>query len=1056
MNDIKEILKKLSLKEKIILTLEKKYYTKELCDKIDSELHNFLNGKIDEELINQTFDKNIITLGQTFVQDLNPLANTKSVYAKLNQPVLQRTQANIILGLDKFYNNATTYTLNMLENKEVVTPELLDDACLIRLKELEEIINSPLYKSFEVFKQKVLDSSYVVLKNEGNILPLKGSDKVFINKADIRINKLANLLSKNDKRIILLPTDEQNENIVILYYEGSSDDVQDIEYYKEKNYKIIIVTNSLDGDILNQVDSIIYNKEIEFNSLYNLIVGNTNQSGRLTKDISSYKAGSGIDIYNISCLNALISKGLIQALFKNDSNQKAKGTLIISNEENKILQIENITLDSFGSNIFTFNVTANANCNVKLGSNINNMSFKSSISNEEKPTYEFDYTKYLPTSKKTQAIEEQKKEKTIESQTTESSKLNEMPIEEEPVEKVKSSIIQDEVKSAEDVKPFETEKSNPVEVEDAKPLETEDESPIEVESEEVQENAPIETSDKEELKSTNLAQLTEEVNIEDTKSFMAEENEESEQLNENEENLETLEVKSEQIKDGDANLVQDFSEESQVENSADNIINENTNNIDENNIDIESDKQIDDINIEENNINLELDEQASDINVEENDKDLENYTDFKCNIPSEKVGFLSVRAKIMLGGLLDIYFVAVVGFLVCLYNSYYVNAYKPYIIKCIFLVVFIQILYIIFIILTLRKQKITIEAVNESILVSNIESGNQLDVQENLIDEENIDNNENKVNVVNQKYKVNIPKSFDGTTQICQITNALQEFFKSRGLEIDYNCANSVISSVISSRLIIIRNEDKELLDKILITLKEFFGLNDSLLDSESSYDIDNLIDYSSDMFTEIYSNRGKVNLVTLINSPYELVDSICTKLKRYINNPLTNTKYQNSKVNIALPNNVWFIIKEDENKLITENIYKNSIVLNIDVSVCEEDDSYTILPINFELLMQISAYINKHDLVPYTIWESLDELEEELSNINYKIDASLDKLIERYLNCYLNNEGDINSAMDNLVCSIIIPYLLDLNDSLELNSILNKVFMNYDTTKINKLLNNN
>lgn len=393
MRDYDEIISTLTEDEKIQLVLAKANFSKELCDKIDANLYSFFNTSIDKQLTNQTFDLKLLNESELFLDETNPLVNHEGDFSALNQSLFKTRQASEIKAALEYYNtNKNALTKELLESEKMITEEEFNDALIKRLSQIDNVIKSDIYNNSDSFKKKVSDNSFVILKNEG-ILPLKKNLKLYISEEDSRLNELSYLLKCNNFEFC---QNEDEADLALAYYSGSSLDEISISSLALST-KVLVIATELIGDVLDKADAILYSPSPNINSLYDLIVGNINHTGRLAYDDEKYLRGMGQDLYPVKYVSATYNNGYLKVFLKNELDIPVSSTILICSEGN-IIQIYNASLSSNEEKTFNILLNSTGERTLHIGPSIDNLIIEASVNNKaSKDDSNISYSKYVTT-----------------------------------------------------------------------------------------------------------------------------------------------------------------------------------------------------------------------------------------------------------------------------------------------------------------------------------------------------------------------------------------------------------------------------------------------------------------------------------------------------------------------------------------------------------------------------------------------------------------------------------------------------------------------------------
>ena len=396
MRDYDEILNTLTEDEKIQLVLSRTMFSEDLCSKIDANLYRFFNTTVNKQLIDQSFDVDLMTKSELFIEGANLLVDPTSLFAQLNQPVFKLNRADEVKhALENYRNNVDKLTNDELEYNQMITEEELNDALKLRLEQLEALIESDIYKDFDAnFNRKVNANSFVILKNE-NILPLKNSLKLYIDSEDTRLSELKELLAADNFQFT---TDDSSADLAILSYNGNAIDEISISSASLTS-NVLVVATELQGDILDRANAIIYSPSVSISDLYNLITGNTVFTGRLAYDDSKYKRGMGLDLYPVNYVSATYNNDLLKVFLKNENDAQAKTTIIISSD-GEILQAYNVALDAKEEKTVSIKLNFTGNKKLYIGPSINDNMIEVSVNIlPQAKNNSINYDKYIDSSK---------------------------------------------------------------------------------------------------------------------------------------------------------------------------------------------------------------------------------------------------------------------------------------------------------------------------------------------------------------------------------------------------------------------------------------------------------------------------------------------------------------------------------------------------------------------------------------------------------------------------------------------------------------------------------
>lgn len=464
--------------------------------------------------------------------------------------------------------------------------------------------------------------------------------------------------------------------------------------------------------------------------------------------------------------------------------------------------------------------------------------------------------------------------------------------------------------------------------------------------------------------------------------------------------------------------------------------------IEENNVEKEEikPKEKEATNVEEINSNDNIEHQY--IIKREKQYKPESENDYRFSkIPAikNKKDFISVKTKRIISIILNIYFEGAIVFAIVMS---YINARLSYFIIGIVLAVIVELLFILLYFNLHKHQKYLVEAFNKDCLLDAMECQNFENVTKEQIELPTLDISDHP-NLEEENYVAN---AFDATKSSKEVVESLVSYFASRGLGITKTKALELISAMLASRLIVIKDKNKELLNKALLSFRMFFGTSPSFVDMSDKTLIENEFGTSSKLYANIFSNKENVNVQALENVNKELLEDIATKFDNYLLNPDLHKSFKN----ISLPSNLWFIVTQDSNYTISENILKNVFVIDLHLEEVEPI-TYNIFPINYESFDKIAKSVKKLDLIAPSAWNIFDTLEHEY---NIRINNQTLRQIEIFLNSYLMNEGVLQMGLDAIISDKFVSYLMGLDTNNDHVSSLSKVLSAYDSTSTIEMIN--
>ena len=181
----------------------------------------------------------------------------------------------------------------------------------------------------------------------------------------------------------------------------------------------------------------------------------------------------------------------------------------------------------------------------------------------------------------------------------------------------------------------------------------------------------------------------------------------------------------------------------------------------------------------------------------------------------------------------------------------------------------------------------------------------------------------------------------------------MEKYFEANELIISSAMARSVVSALMSSRLLVLRNEDTEISLKFAHILSTFFGTN-TIVDSLSNrqWGKDSLLyiqgaknSYPSALYQAFYlagNEPNKACFYTMTDVKLGEVGSFLTPYVQFLSSPLEKHSVTENGTTYTIPSNIWFSIipKEGESLDSLPTFVTNLIsVLDIDAKVPEKEE---------------------------------------------------------------------------------------------------------------------
>lgn len=277
------------------------------------------------------------------------------------------------------------------------------------------------------------------------------------------------------------------------------------------------------------------------------------------------------------------------------------------------------------------------------------------------------------------------------------------------------------------------------------------------------------------------------------------------------------------------------------------------------------------------------------------------------------------------------------------------------------------------------------------------------------------------------------------------LSSDMQEFFSKNGLSISLSLARATISSIVSSRLLIVRNADSQKSVEFLKSLAGFMGTS-AFVESfgQRKWEIDTLL-YTLNTFS---NEKKPTELVNLFNYAENEKEKACfyvmTEVKyadtaefmmpyiQYLTNPQESYAVSENGTELDFPNNMWFAIVGDDGESIEDLpafISNLATVIDIDLEYKEKsEDAQDISDktITTHQLEALTYRAKKASTVDEHTWKMIDSLEEFVNERTpYHIGNKIFLQLECYLAVYQATKGEISEGVDSMLASRLLPAIV-------------------------------
>ena len=278
-------------------------------------------------------------------------------------------------------------------------------------------------------------------------------------------------------------------------------------------------------------------------------------------------------------------------------------------------------------------------------------------------------------------------------------------------------------------------------------------------------------------------------------------------------------------------------------------------------------------------------------------------------------------------------------------------------------------------------------------------------------------------------------------TDIPTLCHDLENHFAENGLVIGPRMARKIVSAVMTSRLLIVRNAYGISGERIADILARFFGTQAyAEVLSDVSFENRTLLRYAGSNFdgttrpaplmqaiTSAKAEGNKACFYAMCDVSFANLGNMLMPYVQYFGNPEIEHSILDAGGNVAMPSNLWFVVTPSaEESLDDIPAFVANLASLIDLEAEEGEVSEARVvrkPITCHQLEALLFRARKNSQIDEDVWKGIDTLEEFVSDkIPYQIGNKLFLQLEKYLAVYNTCEEDIHEAMDCAVASKLVP----------------------------------
>jgi hypothetical protein len=322
------------------------------------------------------------------------------------------------------------------------------------------------------------------------------------------------------------------------------------------------------------------------------------------------------------------------------------------------------------------------------------------------------------------------------------------------------------------------------------------------------------------------------------------------------------------------------------------------------------------------------------------------------------------------------------------------------------------------------------------------------------------------VQTVEKEEKTFTTVPFDPEFTLPVVCQQFITFAFERGVAVDAATARMVFSALSSSRLLILRSDDSEMLMKFIPLLSEYFGTEfavdyygentdgNALFERKDGYGNVELSAIARKLTVASPADES-LHTAVLMGVRCEDIKSTFAPVIRYIDQPERETEVfikGSANGSYVLPENVWFIVTLADGEKFTDiPKYILDMACLVDLSL-KTGDSRTRLvaeksgegengemriveqeierertafkPLAYSQFSKLARHALRDYQIDEVLWKRVDKTEEYVKNAcaDYRIENKQWQRLEKYVATYLASGGEEEESLDSAMAQRLIP----------------------------------
>ena len=284
-------------------------------------------------------------------------------------------------------------------------------------------------------------------------------------------------------------------------------------------------------------------------------------------------------------------------------------------------------------------------------------------------------------------------------------------------------------------------------------------------------------------------------------------------------------------------------------------------------------------------------------------------------------------------------------------------------------------------------------------------------------------------------------------TDIPTLCAELGAHFGEYGISVAPKMARRVLSSLLTSRLIIVRNGIGVSCGDVVDILSHFFGSaphtekiggakweRRSLLryDGQLTLDKGSTVAPLMQAINSALSDGEKANFFGIEGVRLEDLGNMLMPYVQYFGNPEAEHKITDGDETVTMPSNLWFVVTPAQNQSIEDlSAFISNLAAVVDLDgqrMAALPTKTAVKPITCHQMDALVFRARKAADIDENVWKGVDTLEAFVSEKTpFSIGNKLFLQMERFLSVYTSCESDVSEAMDCAVAGKLIPGVLNI-----------------------------